>query len=67
MSAPFSSPKIVEVDPRTLTDAEREHLRRINEQMSPGWHLEDCPVHCRASLDCVWPLAVCAPEDWRLR
>lgn len=29
-------------------------------------HHADCPVRYGASADCVWPLAVCVPDDFDL-
>lgn len=34
-------------------------IRACNEQLKPEEHAPDCPVRHGASMDCVWPLAVC--------
>jgi hypothetical protein len=45
--------------PATFLAIARAHMR-----MRPEDHHDECPVRHGASADCVWPLAVCVPDDW---
>lgn len=47
------------VDVTHLTHDQVEVVRASNENLKPHEHAPDCPVHHGASMDCVWPLAVC--------
>lgn len=49
----------MQIDLTGLTDAQVEAVRVSNEHMQPHEHAPDCPVRHGASLDCVWPHAVC--------
>jgi hypothetical protein len=47
------------VDVRALGGQQIETVRACNELLEPHEHAPDCPVRHGASVDCVWPIAVC--------
>lgn len=53
-----------QVDVSGLTKEQIEVIHAANELLEPEQHAPDCPVRHGASVDCVWPIAVCYPDTF---
>lgn len=42
----------------------KQLIQKASATLKPEEHDEECPVRHGASVDCVWPIAVCVPSPF---
>jgi hypothetical protein len=57
-------PVIRIVDARRFHTVLHKHIADESHRLPAEFHHEDCPVRHGASIDCVWPMAICVSEEF---